>query len=477
METRKPRRTWIRQHARANKRQNWGTVAKIILCSSIPLSLMAVLFVKLYMRAAYRVLEFSQQQELQQQMNRKYTLSDHDIKDVMFDNVSANGGENVVTGTVETPSLRASGERSRENTGSSSSSMSTTATTTALIPFVTQFSEYAYVTLISGIDQSFKYRGFLYNALIMKRSLKEEGSKADFIALMGFSEHDISPFHDDLNLLTSHGIIVYILPRFLDKEHKLGFAEMALLKITPYSFTQYKRIQFFDGDVMPTKNMDCFFNLNINTFTIGAVSPLNSGWYVAIPEMKAYEYMKEKALWRLSRDWDMQGGWDNKPIPSQLTVRGGIQKPKKWDFNGADMDQGLLCHYFIIKFGNGMLIDTQLKISRKYTKGLEQEMETTVDNKVALGCCGSNNPNPLNYFAHFTGRSKPWMQEGLSKLANNKRNEMLIKWANMLDSFEDLPMNSKNIHEFGMRSPLGFFNAGFPKGGFKPKKGKGDSSN
>jgi alpha-N-acetylglucosamine transferase len=52
---------------------------------------------------------------------------------------------------------------------------------------------------------------------------------------------------------------------------------MALLKVTPWSFTQYDRVQFFDGDVMPYKNMDCFFKLNHNSFTVGAVSPLNSG--------------------------------------------------------------------------------------------------------------------------------------------------------------------------------------------------------
>jgi hypothetical protein len=45
---------------------------------------------------------------------------------------------------------------------------------------------------------------------------------------------------------------------------------------------------------MPIRNMDCFFKLGQNTFTVGAVSPLNSGWYVAIPDKKAFEYMREK---------------------------------------------------------------------------------------------------------------------------------------------------------------------------------------
>lgn len=48
-----------------------------------------------------------------------------------------------------------------------------------------QNSKFAYVTLLSGIDSSFKYRGFLYNVLIMKRALVQAGSVADFIALIG----------------------------------------------------------------------------------------------------------------------------------------------------------------------------------------------------------------------------------------------------------------------------------------------------
>jgi hypothetical protein len=49
-----------------------------------------------------------------------------------------------------------------------------------------------------------------------------------------------------------------------------------------------------DGDVMPLRSMDCFFDLDVNTFTVGAVSPLNSGWYVAVPNIDAFKYMREK---------------------------------------------------------------------------------------------------------------------------------------------------------------------------------------
>ena len=134
-----------------------------------------------------------------------------------------------------------------------------------------QKSKNAYVTLISGINKSLKYRGFLYNAIIMKKVLLKEGSTADFIALIGFSRETDDPeateiYKSDINLLKTHNIIVYVLPRLVDSP-KLTFAEMALLKITPYSFTQYNRLQYLDGDVLPTRNMDCFFNIKYNSFT------------------------------------------------------------------------------------------------------------------------------------------------------------------------------------------------------------------
>ena len=192
-----------------------------------------------------------------------------------------------------------------------------------------QNSKFAYVTLLSGIDSSFKYRGFLYNVLIMKKALVQSGSVADLIALIGLSEKDISPFQSDLDLLRNAGVLIHILPRFLDEHHDLGFAEMALLKITPWSFTQYEKIQFFDGDIMPLQNMDCFFQLEFNSFTVGAVSPLNSGWYLAIPQKSAYDYMKERSIWRLGRDWDKETGW-NERMPEGLMYRGGKEACKRW---------------------------------------------------------------------------------------------------------------------------------------------------
>jgi len=336
-----------------------------------------------------------------------------------------------------------------------------------------QKSKYAYVTLIAGIDESFRYRGFLYNAMIMKRALSVAGSQADFIAMIAYSVDDTTPFEEDMQLLRAADIIIHVLPRWVHRDHALSFAEMALLKITPWSFTHYDKVQFFDGDVMPTKNMDCLFKLKYNSFTAGAVSPLNSGWYLAIPNIAAYEYMRAKAIWRLSKDWDKENGWAE-PMPQGLTVRGGQPASKLWDFNGSDMDQGLLLHYHVINHGQALLIDTYTGITSVFEspKGLLGGPARTVKNEVALTCCKDINTSPTSMFAHFTGRGKPWMlnednEKNKKEMEKRMKNKDIVTWFHLLDSLEIDGVNSKTIPGLHLGSPLGFWNHNFPKGGMK----------
>lgn len=318
-------------------------------------------------------------------------------------------------------------------------------------------SKFAYTTLISGIDQTMKYRGFLLNAVLMRIALRSFGSEADFIAMLGFASDstDRSYFDADLQLLQSHGIIVHYLPRLLDQSIPLSFAEMALLKITPYSFTQYEKVQFFDGDVLPTKNMDCFFNLTTDTFTVGVVSPLNSGWFLAVTNIDHFNYFREKALWRLGRDWDTKAGW-GLPMPESMTFRGG-KSCTKWEFNGADMDQGLFTHRFILQ-GGGLLLDSELSLARLFLSNSPPKAALKLPLRKALKCCDGE--LPTSFFIHYTGRSKPWMPSNAKHMGKNTR-----YWLRLLDSLH-LEVNSSNIYDKNLGSSLGFFNANFPKGGY-----------
>lgn len=248
--------------------------------------------------------------------------------------------------------------------------------------------KHAYVTLLHGIDDTYSYRGFLYNCFIVKKALTAQGSNADFIVLVGFTYGE-DPKNEkitkDLALLRKFGILLHFLPRldstsmFLEEPShaeepsqsltsnakprktghtkKIPFSEMALLKVIPWSFTQYEKVQFFDGDVVPIKNMDCFFDLQINTFNTGNASPLNSGWYVAVPNMTDFSSLRDMAVRRLKgKKWDEKKGW-GVPIPSDLLFRGGKRAVGKWSFNGASLDQGLLTDYFVLQQGRVQLID------------------------------------------------------------------------------------------------------------------------
>ena len=215
---------------------------------------------------------------------------------------------------------------------------------------------------------------------------------------------------------------------------------------------------------MPLKNMDCFFKLNMNTYTVGLVSPVNSGWYLALPSIDDYNYMQSKAIWRLGRDWDKINGWAE-VMPPNMTLRGG-KICDKWEFNGADMDQGLFTHRFVINKGNAMLIDTELRRVRVFKKGILDEPDTEKTLKETIGCC--NSEVPTGFFVHFTGRSKPWMVEE-NKREGRGTSVYTNMWMKLLDSL-NLEINSSNIGSLGLGSPLGFWNAGFPRGGYKTDK-------
>ena len=161
--------------------------------------------------------------------------------------------------------------------------------------------KYAYVTLLHGVDTTFSYRGFFYNCLIMRKSLLNLGSTADFVVLVGFtygSNPNNSWINHDLEIMRRFGIITYFLDRLTDANttdssdsphsatatstvstsgtspgkktgtKKVLFSEMALLKITPFRLTQYERIQFFDGDGMSSRMSALCRKLSIPTSSL-----------------------------------------------------------------------------------------------------------------------------------------------------------------------------------------------------------------
>lgn len=324
--------------------------------------------------------------------------------------------------------------------------------TAVVLQAAEESTKYAYVSLLHGIDTSFAYRGFLYHAILVKKALEQLGSEMDFVLLVGFSSGEISQdsaVQADLSLLRQHKIKLFFLPRLEEdlqgqqRKKKVSFMEMALLKITPWSFSQYKRVQFLDGDVLPHKNMDCLFELDRNSFNTGSASPLNSGWYLGIPNMKDYEEMKVLAVNRARTKWNEKLGW-GKEVPTDLWYRGRGRTVKKWDFNGASLDQGLLTHHFVLTHGRVQLFD--FKDAELYDENyIHQSREI---HELSPRCLSIL---PTDRFYHYTGRNKPWLQD-----LDHPKDKSIKYWKTQLDR-AGLTLNSTFFQSTKLKSPLGYF--------------------
>jgi hypothetical protein len=253
-------------------------------------------------------------------------------------------------------------------------------------------------------------------------------------------------FEADLDLLRGTGIKVLYLPRLLtgpDAAPKVNFAEMALLKITPWSMTMYERVMYLDADVMPRKSLDAYFTASTNMYHSGLASPVNSGWFIAIPNTKQYEDMKAMAVSRLMHPWDVTSGW-GRPVPSGLEFR--THKPvTKWDFNGASLDQGLFTDYFVMRHGGVTIVHRENCI--RYDAGFSQFTLPLSE------CLSFSSGKPaVDLFAHFTGKNKPWM-----KIPGKDRSGRDVStWYNALDSLR-LSINSSTLSPETLKPPLGFF--------------------
>jgi hypothetical protein len=133
-------------------------------------------------------------------------------------------------------------------------------------------------------------------------------------------------------------------------------------------------------------------------------------------------------------------------MPSWIQFRNNGKHPASWNFNGASLDQGLLTHYFVINQGRVLLLDQRQ--ARKYN-GLGTTPVVYDSLAGPLACCKGK--LPVSVFAHFTGKSKPWLND----IRQTKRKDVKL-WGHFLDSL-DLPVNSSNIHDLALKPPLGYF--------------------
>jgi len=83
-----------------------------------------------------------------------------------------------------------------------------------------------------------------------------------------------------------------------------------------------------------------------------------------------------------------------------------------------------------------------------YSAGYQHKGSTVGE---ALRCCGAHAALPTEYFHHFTGKSKPWLQD-----LSRPKDKAQRLWAQYLDALK-LSVNSSTINKQALNSPLGYF--------------------
>jgi hypothetical protein len=127
--------------------------------------------------------------------------------------------------------------------------------------------KWAYAFLVSGChpDNGGAYRGFLYNIVVAVQQLRDLGSVADFVLFVQMSSASPSSSRlppDEQDLLLQHlHIQVHYLPRMRSSIHETFYA-MVQEKFRVLQLTQYHRVLFLDGDILPLCNLDYMFALS-----------------------------------------------------------------------------------------------------------------------------------------------------------------------------------------------------------------------
>ena len=239
---------------------------------------------------------------------------------------------------------------------------------------------YAYNFVLGGIhEKELAYRGFLYNILISVKVLRRLGSEADFwvwAQLSANSTLDDLP-EDDMRLFDALGINVVKM----EKPSYASFSSLMYDKFRALQKTEYKRIMYLDGDVLPLVNLDYYFHLsdpdeksvptilqpNLNIATKRA--PCNGGMFMMEPAVGAWEQLadvvnkhREEVLELPYPHFDFDRGWghDFKEIGDYWESYN--KNGTDWHFYGSHADQGLWFYYAkYVRMNVSILIATKMQ--------------------------------------------------------------------------------------------------------------------
>ena len=326
-----------------------------------------------------------------------------------------------------------------------------------------QQSSYSYAWVLGSIhEDKWAYKGFLWDIIISANLLRKQGSTSDFwvfVRLSPDSKLDDLP-SEDRRLLEAVGVNIKVL----NKPQKESFAQLVFDKFLTINMTDYKRVMFLDGDLIPLLNLDYIFHLSDpdhaetptlikpNLITASLREPCNTGMFMVEPSVEAFAKYNDAVLKRRENAktlpypyFDYTEGWGRNFKEHHETWRSVIKKANGWHFHASHSDQGLMFYWskyliqdvtivigdFVENWKRGPDGDP---VREEEVKGLfapyqgkplvyQWSCEKPYDERK-----GGETKNdwrcfpPINSVAHFMGKTKPWKQrirgQDVSKVNN-----------------------------------------------------------
>lgn len=295
--------------------------------------------------------------------------------------------------------------------------------------------KWAYAFLIGGCSESKQeYRGFLYNVVVAAQRLKTLGSKADVVLMVQMSTftNETKLPETDLAILDSMGVRVHYLPKMAAPVHEV-FYGLVQEKFRILELTEYSRVLFLDGDIMPFCNLDYLFDLSEpGNGTAGMLKEnvvlswkneaANAGFFILKPDKEDFQRLinvirtkEEKALELPFPHWDEVEGWGHRIEPPDFWRSEGGTTGKNWTWHAVFADQGLL--YFWTKYVKqsvSLIIGNE--VENWGNRDGKAYLETTMvrDPLTKYTCVPPDSPilqrggkgmrsSPYRDFIHFTG--------------------------------------------------------------------------
>jgi len=335
--------------------------------------------------------------------------------------------------------------------------------TTTRTPETAPKRKWAYAYLIGGCSsQTPKYHAYIYNAIVVSRRMKEYGSKADIIVMIqmwGKSDETALP-QEDVDMLEDAGVKIVYIPKLAPYMQEV-FYTLMLEKFRILTLTDYSRVLYMDGDVIPTCNLDYLFDLSEPEDGIEPLlkenliigwkgEPASGGFFMFRPDMDDWAVMQQIIRDREEEILTMEYPWWNATIGWGHQIElpdfwdAPSSKGNEWTWYGAFADQGLL-YYWPKYVKQSVTIINYNKArnwsSRNGTAYLEKEMTSIFD---SYSCKDSGKPSPYRDFIHFTGEPKPWT----SICESHRDRAGMSEWLKTIKEYEEekqITLNSDHV--------------------------------